>query len=306
MKTLKLHNGVEIPQIGLGTYPLFGNVLSKTLLHAYDYGYRLFDTADNYYNEEDLGYGLTELYKLYGDVRKDLFLVTKISDELYRQGNITPGANRGIYFWKNSPYMKDLNSCHNIVYKKVEDSLRFMKTDYIDLLLMHRPYPDFFEEIWYEMEMLYKEGKVRAIGVCSCYERHLDRLLQSGSIVPMVNQIETSPLNTKQDLIRYYESKGVKIMVYSPLQSLKFKGETEYHNYLKVLSLKYTKNMGQIVLRYNIQRGLIPIPKSTNPERLYANIKIYDFELSNEEMMRIASFNKNLQYLPESKGCPGF
>ncbi|MCQ2217120.1 MAG: aldo/keto reductase [Paludibacteraceae bacterium] len=306
MNTIKLHNGVEMPCIGLGTYPIFGDQLKQTVLSAYDAGYRLIDTADNYYNEEDLGNSLSNLYKKRGNVRNDMFLVTKISDELYRQGDITPGMNRGIYFWKSSPYMQAPNACHDIVNKKVEDSLRFLKTDFIDLILMHRPYPDFFEEIWYEMEQLYKEGKVRAIGLCNSYERHLDTLLCKGIIAPMVNQVETSPLNTKSEVIEYYASKGVKTMVYSPLQTLKYKNENNYQEYLEQLANKYGKNKGQIILKYNVQRGLIPIPKSTNSKRLALNIDVFDFELTSEEFNNLTSFNKDLQYLPESKGCPGF
>lgn len=306
MNTIRLNNGVEIPNIGVGTYPLFGNQLTQTIKNAYQFGYRLIDTADNYYNEEDLGNSLEALYTEYGNVRRELFLVTKISDELYRQGDITPGMNRGIFFWKNSPYMRGPTACHDIVYKKVYDSLRFLKTDYIDLLLMHRPYPDFFEQIWYEMEQLYHEGKVRAIGLCNCYERHLDKLIKSGNIVPMVNQIEASPLNTKEPLIAYNEKKNVRTMVYSPLQSLSFSEEKDYQKYLDYLSFKYNRNKGQILLRFHIQRGLIPIPKSTNPQRLALNINVFDFCLTPEEMATLSGFNTNKQYLPESKGCPGF
>lgn len=306
MKTLKLHNGVCIPAIGLGTYPLFGNQLTEIVLSAYDCGYRLIDTADNYYNEEDLGESLSALYKKRGNIRKELFLVTKISDELYRQNEITPGMNKGMYFWKNSPYMQSARACHEIVEQKIENSLRFLKTDYIDLLLMHRPYPDFFEEIWYEMELAYKAGKVRAIGLCNSYERHLDKLLKSGTVVPMVNQIETSPLNTKETLIDYYSSKGVRTIVYSPLQSLKLKNQKGYLQNLEELSVKYKKNAGQILLRYYIQRKLIPIPKSTNITRLQSNIDIFDFYLTDEEVDFLSSFNIDYQYLPESKGCPGF
>lgn len=306
MNKMILNNGVEMPSIGLGTYPLFGTQLSQIVLAAYDCGYRLFDTADNYYNEEDLGEALSELYNKKGNVREELFLVTKISDELYRQNDITPGMNRGVYFWKNSPYMQSVHACHEIVTNKIENSLRFLKTDYIDLLLMHRPYPDYFEEIWYEMELAYKAGKVRAIGLCNCYERHLDKLLKMGTIVPMVNQIETSPLNTKENLIEYYGSKGVRTMVYSPLQSLKFKNRKDYLQCLEKFSLKYKKNIGQILLRYYIQRNLIPIPKSTNVNRLQSNVNVFGFCMTDEDINMLSSFNVDYQYLPESKGCPGF
>lgn len=303
---ITLNNGVEMPHIGLGTYPLFGENLTQVVTSAYDCGYRLIDTADNYYNEEDLGNALTSLYKKKGNVRKELFLVTKISDELYKQGDCTPGMNKGIYFWKNSPFMQSSSACHNVIQKKIRNSLQYLKTDYIDLLLMHRPYPDFFEEIWYEMEILYKAGLVRAIGVCNCYERHLDKLTKSSSTIPVVNQIEVSPLNTKQDVINYYNDKGVKTMVYSPLQSLKFSNQKKYQQHLCDLAQKHSKNVGQILLRFNIQRGLIPIPKSTNISRLASNIDIFDFSLSNQEMRELMAFNIDYQYLPESKGCPGF
>lgn len=305
MKTT-LNNGVEIPLIGIGTYPLFGDQLTQVITSAYDYGYRLIDTADNYYNEEDLGFALTSLYQKKGNVRKDLFLVTKISDELYRQGDCTPGMNRGMFFWKSSPFMQRPSACHDIIQKKISDSLHYLKTDYIDLLLMHRPYPDFFEEIWYEMELLYKAGIVRAIGLCNCYERHLDKLSKSSSVIPVINQIETSPLNTKQDLINYYNDKGVKTMVYSPLQTLKLNNQTEYQHKLSILAERHRKTTGQILLRYNIQRCLIPIPKSTNNSRLASNIDIFDFALSDQEMAELSAFNIDYQYLPESKGCPGF
>ncbi len=306
MNKMILNNGVVIPSIGLGTYPLFGSQLSQIVLTAYDCGYRLFDTADNYYNEEDLGNSFSNLYHKRGNIREKLFIVTKISDELYRQNEITPGMNKGIYFWKNSPYMRSNHACHDIVTKKIETSLRFLKTDYIDLLLMHRPYPDFFEEIWYEMEQAYKAGKVRAIGLCNSYERHLDKLLKSGTVVPMVNQIETSPLNTKKVLIDYYTSKKVQMMVYSPLQTLKCKKEIEFLQYLEKISCKYGKNIGQVLLRYHIQRNLIPIPKSTNVNRLQSNIAVFDFCMTDTEIEELSSFNIDYQYLPESKGCPGF
>ena len=305
MNRIILSNGVEMPAIGMGTYPLNGQVLTETVDAAYKAGYRLFDTSDNYYNEEDLGISLKSLYDNTDARREELFLVSKISDELYRPGTLGGGSNKGMYFWKSSPVMQKENAVHSVVNEKVNNSLRLLKTDYLDLLLMHWPYPDFFEEIWHEMECLYKEGKVRAIGVCNCRERHFEKLQVNTSVRPMVNQFEASPINTKEKLVDYCHKSGIHIMIYSPLMSLRLKSKPEYNIYLQKLSEKYQKDNAQIVLRFDIQRGLIPIPKSSNKERLESNINIFDFELSPDEMLALMQFNEDRQYMPESRSCPG-
>lgn len=305
MDNLILSNGVEIPQIGLGTYPMYGGTLSNAVLAAYTAGFRLIDTADNYYNEKDLGESLTQLYAKTSATRKDIFLVTKLSDELYPAGTIGGGANRGIYFWKNSSEMQQPNAVKDIIEKKLQDSLRWLKTDYIDALLMHWPYPDFFEEIWYEMEQLYKKGVVRSIGVCNCRERHFERLKKTCEIFPMINQFETSPLNTKEPLLKYCDEHNVKVMIYSPLKSLQRKNQQEYQELIKEIGEKYGKNPAQIILKFDIQRGMIPIPKSSNAKRLQSNIDLFDFSLTEEEMKQLMGFNIDLAYMPESRSCPG-
>lgn len=300
-----LSNGVSMPHIGLGTYPMMGQQLTDAIINGYNVGYRLIDTADNYYNENDLGDSLGILYSKTEAKREDMFLVSKISDELYHPNEIGGGLNKGLYFWKNSPIMQNPNAVHDIVTKKIDDTLRYLRTDYLDLYLIHWPYPDFFPEIWYEMEQIYKKGKVRAIGVCNCRERHFEKLKHSCEIFPMVNQFETSPINTKVSLIEYCDQHDVRIMVYSPLMSLKRKEMTAYQDLLVELSKKYNVSTSQIVLRFDIQRGLIPIPKSANQERLKSNITVYDFSLSIEEMNMLLGMNVNFQYLPESRSCPG-
>lgn len=301
-----LSNGVEMPHIGLGTYPMIGQQLTNAVVSAYKEGYRLFDTADNYYNEKDLGESLSTLYSTLGAKREDIFLVTKVSDELYRPGTIGGGANKGIYFWKNSPIMQQFNAVHNVVTKRFEDSLRFLKTDYLDLYLMHWPYPDFFADIWYEMEQLYKQGKVRAIGICNCHPRHFDKLKQNCEIMPMVNQVETSPINTKVPIVNYCNEHNIAMMVYSPLMSLRRKEMIGYQQLLSILSEKYSVSTSQIILRFAIQRGLIPIPKSSNINRLRSNMSVFDFCLSENDMQQLYDMNVDYQYLPESKSCPGF
>lgn len=305
MNKTTLVNGVEIPMIGMGTYPLNGELLLKTMEAAYQLGYRLFDTSDNYYNEEDLGNSLNYLYKHTSANRSDFFLVSKLSDELYEPNSLGGGTNRGIYFWKTSPVMQKVGAVHEVVEKKIAHTLRSLQTDYLDLLLMHWPYPDFFEEIWFEMERLYKEGKVRAIGVCNCRERHFEKLKRNCVIFPMVNQFESSPINTKTNLVNYCHDNNIRIMTYSPLMNLKQKSSPGYKVYLKELADKYHKGIAQIVLRFDIQRGLIPIPKSTHKERLEDNFNVFDFELQADEIERLLNFNENRQSLPESKSCPG-
>lgn len=305
MDNILLSNGVEMPHIGLGTYPMYGETLSNAVLAAYKAGFRLIDTADNYYNEKDLGESLSQLYTKTPATREELFLVTKISDELYPAGSIGGGANRGIYFWKNSPVMQQPNAVRDIIEKKLQDSLRWLKTDYIDALLMHWPYPDFFEEIWYEMEQLYKKGVVRSIGVCNCRERHFEKLKKTCEIFPMINQFETSPLNTKESLLKYCDEYNVKVMIYSPLKSLQRKNQQEYQETIRKIGEKYGKNPAQIILRFDVQRGMIPIPKSSNAARLQSNIDIFDFCLTEDEMKQLLEFNIDLAYMPESRSCPG-
>ncbi|MCD7714056.1 MAG: aldo/keto reductase [Prevotella sp.] len=302
--TFQLANGVEMPMLGLGTWPMTDKQLHKAVLSAFNVGYRLIDTADNYYNEEDLGMGLQLLYKATDAKRKDMFLVSKLSDERYDRNTIGGGLYMGLYFWKTSPVMQKPNAVHDVVRMRINSSLKKLQTDYIDLYLMHWPYPDFFQEIWYEMEQLVKEGKVRAIGVCNCRERHLE-MLRGCSVPPHVNQFETSPLNTKVSHVNYCKEHGVQIMVYSPLMSLRQEQQVEYQDYLVRLSHKYKRDKAQIVLRFNLQRGFISIPKSSHRERLASNISIFDFKLSDEEMQTLLSFNADMQYLPESKYCPG-
>ena len=304
-KHFLLSNGVDIPAVGMGTYPLKGQILTNAVNDAYCSGYRLFDTADNYYNEEDLGTSLETLYVKTDAKREELFLVSKLSDELYKPGTLGGGQNKGLYFWKSSPAMQGEDSVHRVVRQKFSHTLEALHTDYLDLLLMHWPYPDYFEKIWHEMEKLYNEGLVKAIGVCNCRERHFERLRKSCTVFPMVNQFESSPLNTKSPLADYCNANGIHIMTYSPLMNLKQKSTAAYTEYLETLSRKYNKTKAQVVLRFDVQRGFTPIPKSAHKERLQANIDTFDFELTDEDMKNLFRFNEDRQYLPESKSCPG-
>ena len=201
--------------------------------------------------------------------------------------------------------MQGDGAVRRVVRQKTAHTLKALGTDYLDLLLMHWPYPDYFEEIWHEMEQLYAEGLVRAVGVCNCRERHFEKLRKSCSVFPMVNQFESSPLNTKQPLADYCRANGIHVMIYSPLMNLRLKAETGYRESLEKLAGKYRKTIAQIILRFDVQRGFTPIPKSAHKERLQSNIDIFDFELTKEEMKSLSGFNEDRQTLPESKSCPG-
>lgn len=303
---IKLSNGIEMPQLGLGTYPMTGEVLSSAVIDAYNNGYRLIDSSDNYFNEEDLGHALKLLYTQVEDAtRENLFIVSKVSDELYPPGSLRATSNMGKYFWRTSSLMQKPDAVRKVVNDKINSTLKALGTDYLDLYLMHWPYPDYFEEIWQCMEDLYQDGKVRAIGVCNCRERHLRYLKDHCRIQPMVNQIETSPINTKESLIRYCSDNGICVMVYSPLMSLRCKQYPRYQQCLNSIAEKHGVSISQVILRFDIQRGLVPIPKSSNNDRLLNNISVFHFNLDDEDINLLMSCNVNHQYMPESRECPG-
>lgn len=296
MDKITLNNGFTLPSLGFGTYPMCGEVLTKALLSAIEAGYRLFDTAHAYPNEESLGKSLEIVFQEKGLKRKDVFLTTKIGENLDR------GIPDGRLFYRTSENVKDIDK---IVRTQFQDSLDKLRTDYVDLLLIHWPFPDTFVEIWKSLECLYREGKVKAIGVSNCRERHLLKILEISNIVPMVNQVEISPLNTRKELIRFCCKHQIILEIYSPLMCLR-KREFITHPVMTQLVAKYGKNAAQIVLRWLVQQGLLPIPKSADLERQKQNTDIFDFQLAQEEMDLLDSLNKDYQYLPESVYCPGY
>jgi diketogulonate reductase-like aldo/keto reductase len=170
---------------------------------------------------------------------------------------------------------------------------------------MHWPYPDYYIETWHKMEDVYRSGKVRAVGVCNFQERHLNALIGSGiSIMPMVMQVEYHPLRTIKPMIALCERHSIQVEAYSPLCLMnKHLIESEI---LKSLANKYRKTIPQIILRWDIQQGVIPVFKSASPQRLKENIDIYDFSLTSEEMERIFSMNEDYKFHPESINCPGY
>lgn len=288
---------IEIPCIGLGTFPFQGETMSNMLLNAAKVGYRLIDTADDYRGEGGIGMAIKKLHSL-GLTREDLFIQTKISDNNAHENE----PLKGIFFNSNSPFMKR-HTVDEIVREKVNNSLREMNITYLDSLLIHFPFPGYIADIWETMITLKKEGKVRYIGVSNFHERHIQELINATGICPEINEIYLSPLGVKQSLVDYCNSKGCKVLTYSPLMDLASNWIPTEH--LMPISEKYGKSIAQIILRWNIDRGCIPLPKTKNIGRLKENFDIFDFHLSNNEISLISSFNMDYQYVVESKICPG-
>ena len=285
-----------MPCIGMGTYPLQGRAMTEAVIAAVQCGYRAFDTAYAYENEDSLGNALQEVYRTTGLKRAEVFITSKIGDRLDH------GTPDGKLF--HASYPNEKRDIRGIVSRQLSETLKNLQTDYLDLLLIHWPHPDYFVEVWKSMEGEYRAGRVRSIGVSNFRERHLRKIAEAGSICPMVNQFELHPLNTKKELIKYCQRLDIQIEAYSPL--LVMRREIMDAPVLKLLAKKYNKSMPQIILRWDVQQGVIPIPKSGNSARLRENINIFDFELTPEDMQGIDALNQDFIGLSESWYCPGY
>lgn len=254
----KLANGVDIPSIGFGTYKLGEEqeVIDKVKL-ALNLGYRQIDTASFYGNEEGVGKGIAES----GIDRKDIFLVTKLWND-------------------DHGYEETINAFNK--------SIKKLGVDYLDLYLIHWP-NKLNSETWRAFEDLYKEGKVRAIGVCNFKIGHLEELKKTAKIMPMVNQIEIHPCKTQKETIEYCNENNIQVVAWGPIMRAKILSLP----LMLELSEKYNKSIAQITLRWHIQNGVIPIPKSSNEERIKANIDIFDFDISSEDIKKIDELNVN-------------
>lgn len=296
---MKLTNkkGVEIPMIGLGTFPFQGRVMADMVFNASKIGYRLFDTADDYRGEFGIGLAVSELGSL-GLTREDLFLQTKISDNNAHADE----PLIGVYFNEKSMFMKR-HTAAEVVREKVSISLREMRTNYIDSLLIHYPYPAYYIDIWKEMIKLKEEGIVRYIGVSNFHERHIENLIHETGVCPEINEVYVSPIGTKQGIIDYCNEHNCLIMTYSPLMDLA--SDRIPLEPLKTIATKYSKSIAQIMLRWNVERGCLPLPKSKKTNRLVENFQIWDFEITKEEVEEISALNKDYQYIVGSKTCPG-
>ena len=268
--TVILNNGVEMPVIGLGTHTLSGIKMYKSVKHAYRAGYRNFDTAWLYKNESSLAWSL----KFLGIERKDIFITSKLEWKQFVDNNL------------KEEQVKSVKTCF-------ESTLRRLKTDYIDLYLIHWPNPKYYLYMWEEMIKLYEEGYIRAIGVSSFLEPHLEKLKTISDVIPMVNQIEMHPLNNRFDLVKYCNENKIQIEAHSPFARGASAAELMCHPVLLDIARYHNRSVAQVILRWIVQQGCVTIPRSKNPERLVQNIHIFDFELSEEEMTKIYSLNQD-------------
>lgn len=284
--------------IGLGTFPFEGRVMADMVINASKVGYRLFDTADDYWGESGIGMAVQELKEKTGLDREDLFLQTKISDNNAHENE----PLKGIFFNPDSKFMKR-HTVDEIVREKVQTSLREMKTTYIDSLLIHYPFPCYIVDIWKTMIKLKEEGIVRYIGVSNFHERHIEELINATGVCPEINECYTSPIGTKQSLVEYCNNHDCLFMTYSPLMDLSA-GRIPLDN-IQPLAEKYGKSHAQIILRWNIERGCMPLAKTNNPVRLKENFNVLDFKLTHDEVSTLSAMNFDFQYIVESKTCPG-
>lgn len=283
-------------KIGMGTWPLRGSALRSAMKDALSVGYRLFDTADNYSNENDIGDILAESPSL----RDQICVMTKISDEKLA-GN--PWSSVGKYFYRTSPYMK-AHKCADVVEMLVDRSLANLHVDRLDCLLMHWPYPDYFCEIWDAMRALKSRGKIFEIGVCNCGVRHLRMLNEEFGEVPAINQISVSPVNVRSDVVDYCKDKNITVVCYAPMQQARVV-DLKAPDLIAELQSKYSRSTQELLLMWCTSQGIVPIPKSSHKDRLLANYEAALDTMDEEDVKRLSALDEGLQWLPESKYCPG-
>ena len=252
-----LSNGVKIPSIGFGTYKSGNDEdTAEIIKYALKAGYRHIDTASFYGNEIGIGNGIKES----NIKREEIFLVTKL--------------------WNNDHGYEETIKAFN-------KSLENLQVEYIDLYLIHWP-NKLNAETWRAFEYLYKTEKVKAIGVCNFKIGHLEELKKTAEIMPMVNQVEVHPQNTKNDMLDYCNKNSIQLVAWSPIM----RGQIFSNELLISLAEKYKKTITQIILKWHIQRGVIPIPKSSNETRIKENFNIFDFEISKKDMDAITLLDK--------------
>ncbi|MBR3304352.1 MAG: aldo/keto reductase [Christensenellaceae bacterium] len=270
MKTLTdtyvMRNGVKIPCVGFGTWQTpDGEIAVNAVKTAIEAGYRHIDTAAAYGNEPSVREGIARS----GIRREELFLTTK-----------RPGR----------PEFRGYEGCIKIF----NQSLKNLGTDYVDMYLVHWPIPPFgwngdegwkkeLQETWRAFEKLYKDGKIRAIGVCNCFEEHIKVIYDTCEIKPMLDQIEFHPSYMQQDTVDFCTKEGMLVEAWGPLAT----GRIFEVEEMKAFAEKYNKSIAQICIRWELQKGLLPLPKSKTPERIIENTKVFDFEISEEDMALI-------------------
>ncbi|MFE5426584.1 aldo/keto reductase [Peribacillus simplex] len=267
--TTTLHNGVKMPWFGLGVFKVEeGPELVNAVKVAIKHGYRSIDTAAIYGNEEGVGQGIREGIKEAGISREDLFVTSKV-------WNADLGYESAIAAY--------------------EKSLKKLGLEYLDLYLIHWPVEGKYKEAWRALETLYKEGKVKAIGVSNFQIHHLKDLMEDAEVKPMVNQVECHPRLTQKEVQAFCKEQGIQLEAWSPLMQ----GELLDNDVLQAIAAKHGKSVAQVILRWDLQNGIVTIPKSTKEHRIVENSSIFDFELTEEEMNQIDGLNQNHRVGPD-------
>lgn len=257
MKDVRLNNGVMMPAIGFGVYQVPEKETERVVNDALETGYRMIDTAASYFNEQQVGNALRQS----GLKREDLFITTKL--------------------WVQDHDYDD-------TLRAFDTSLKKLGLDYLDLYLIHKPYGNYYAA-WRAMERLYKEGRIRAIGVTSFSSERLQDLFLHNEVKPAVNQLETHPFFQQQTANTFLQQEGIQHEAWAPFAE----GQNDIFNHpvLKAIADNYGKTVGNVILRWLNQRNIVVIPKSVRKERMAENLHIFDFKLSDEEMATIAALD---------------
>jgi len=263
--TFTLHNGVKMPYFGLGVYlSEDGQEVINAVKWALDEGYRHIDTASVYKNESGVGQGIRES----SVAREKVFLVSKV--------------------WNS-------DQGYDSTLRAFDDSMARLGTDYLDLYLIHWPVAGKYKDTWRALERLYTEKRIRSIGVSNFLQHHLEDLLTSAAVVPMVNQMEFHPYLVQQDLLDYCRKHGIQYEAWSPMMQ----GKIFAMDIFKEMAQKYQKSIAQIVLRWDLQKGVVTIPKSSKRERIASNADIFDFELSAEDVAFLDQLDRGQRFGPD-------
>ncbi len=267
--TVTLNNGIKMPWFGLGVFKVEeGSEVIHSVRTAIKNGYRLIDTAAVYQNEEGVGKGIRQGMKEAGITREDLFITSKV--------------------WNS-----DLG--YESTLAAYETSLKKLDLDYLDLYLIHWPVKGKYKEAWKALEAIYKEGRVKAIGVSNFQVHHLEDLLKAADVKPVINQVEYHPRLTQKELQQYCREHEVQLEAWSPLMQ----GQLLDNPELQGIANRHGKSVAQVILRWDLQNGVITIPKSIKENRIIENSSIFDFELSSDDMEKIDGLNKNERVGPD-------
>jgi diketogulonate reductase-like aldo/keto reductase len=260
-----LNNGLKMPWLGFGVYKINdGQEVEQAVCYALEAGYRSIDTAAVYGNERGIGKAIRES----GIPREEIFLTTKVWNDAQREKRTLAAF---------------------------EESLKRLRTEYVDLYLVHWPVKGCYQETWQVMEEIYQSGRAKAIGVSNFMIHHLEDILSDSQIVPAVNQIEFHPFLVHPELLKFCQEHKIQVEAWSPLM----RGQIVNQSSIQKMAEKYDKTPAQIVLRWDLQHEVVTIPKSVHPDRIFENAKIFDFELSQADMEELDGLDEGNHVGPD-------